>query len=158
MEQWVELFVAALADLHGWTLCLRRRADWMPGMIAQGRCTALLLQVPQHHVCACRLRWVKSYGELALLRSSATIAAQSMQRCMELSHAGVHEGMLATVFEYGVKLAGASRLAYPVVAGGGPDACVIHYSRNDKQVHCRPLSTARFGDSLVLAAAKPVVC
>jgi Xaa-Pro aminopeptidase len=59
-----------------------------------------------------------------------------MQRCMALSHAGVHEQLLATEFEYGVKLAGASRLAYPVVAGGGADSCTIHYSRNDKQVRC----------------------
>ncbi|KAF6266603.1 peptidase M24, structural domain-containing protein [Scenedesmus sp. NREL 46B-D3] len=81
-----------------------------------------------------RLRWVKSPGELALMRSSATIAAQAMQRCMALSHAGVHEQLLATEFECGVKLAGASRLAYPVVAGGGADSCTIHYSRNDKQV------------------------
>lgn len=81
-----------------------------------------------------RLRWVKSVGELALLRSSASIAAQAMQRCMELSHAGVHEGQLAAEFEYQTKLAGASRLAYPSVVGGGPDACTIHYSRNDKQV------------------------
>eukprot|EP00882_Tetradesmus_deserticola_P006395 GHRQ01006726.1.p1 GENE.GHRQ01006726.1~~GHRQ01006726.1.p1 ORF type:complete len:508 (+),score=199.91 GHRQ01006726.1:146-1669(+) len=81
-----------------------------------------------------RLRWVKSPGELALMRSSAGIAAQAMRRCMALSHAGVHEQLLATQFECGVKLAGASRLAYPVVAGGGADACTIHYSRNDKQV------------------------
>lgn len=68
------------------------------------------------------------------MRSSAAIAADALQRCIELSHAGVHERFLATEFEYQVKLSGASRLAYPVVAGGGPDACTIHYSRNDKQV------------------------
>ncbi|KAF8072937.1 ICP55 [Scenedesmus sp. PABB004] len=81
-----------------------------------------------------RLRWVKSPGELALMRSSAAIAAQSMARVMALSHAGVGEGALATEFEYGVRRAGAARLAYPTVAGGGADACTIHYSRNDKQV------------------------
>ena len=31
-------------------------------------------------------------------------------------------------------MAGAQRLAYPSVVGGGPDACTIHYSRNDKAV------------------------
>lgn len=63
-----------------------------------------------------------------------------MHRCMAVSHAGVHEQLLATEFEYGVKLAGASRLAYPVVAGGGADSCTIHYSRNDKQVRCTATS------------------
>ncbi len=36
--------------------------------------------------------------------------------------------------EYECKLRGAQRLAYPPVVGGGPDACTIHYSRNDKRV------------------------
>lgn len=36
--------------------------------------------------------------------------------------------------EYECKLAGASRNAYPPVVAGGPDACTIHYSRNDKRV------------------------
>lgn len=81
-----------------------------------------------------RLRWVKTVSEMNLMRASATIAAEAIQRCIQLSHTGVHERALATEFEYQVKMAGASRLAYPVVAGGGPDACTIHYSRNDKQV------------------------
>jgi len=53
---------------------------------------------------------------------------------MQMSHAGIHERVLATEFEYAVKMAGASRLAYPTMAGGGPDSCTIHYSRNDKRV------------------------
>eukprot|EP00879_Flechtneria_rotunda_P028716 GHRR01030931.1.p1 GENE.GHRR01030931.1~~GHRR01030931.1.p1 ORF type:complete len:455 (+),score=161.77 GHRR01030931.1:479-1843(+) len=81
-----------------------------------------------------RLRWVKSPAELSLMRSSASTAAQSVQHCMEASHAGIQERVLAAEFEYGVKVAGASRLAYPTVAAGGPDACTIHYSRNDKPV------------------------
>lgn len=86
----------------------------------------------------CRLRWVKSASELALMRTSACIAAHAQRRCIQLSHAGVHERALATEFEYSVKLAGASRLAYPTMAGGGADTCTIHYSRNDKRVsvHC----------------------
>lgn len=32
------------------------------------------------------------------------------------------------------RLAGAQRMSYPPVVGGGPDACTIHYSRNDKRV------------------------
>lgn len=68
------------------------------------------------------------------MRTSANIAAHAQRRCMQLSHAGVHERALATEFEYSVKMAGASRLAYPTMAGGGADTCTIHYSRNDKQV------------------------
>jgi Xaa-Pro aminopeptidase len=31
-------------------------------------------------------------------------------------------------------MAGAQRMAYPPVVAGGPDACTVHYSRNDKAV------------------------
>jgi Xaa-Pro aminopeptidase len=85
-------------------------------------------------VGSCRLRWVKSASELALMRTSACIAAHAQRRCIQMSHAGVHERALATEFEYSVKMAGASRLAYPTMAGGGADTCTIHYSRNDKRV------------------------
>lgn len=34
--------------------------------------------------------------------------------------------------EYRCKLAGAQRNSFPSVVAGGPDACVIHYLRNDK--------------------------
>jgi hypothetical protein len=53
---------------------------------------------------------------------------------MQLSHDGVHERLLAAEFEYAVKVGGAMRCAYPTMAGGGADACTIHYGRNDKQV------------------------
>ncbi|KAK9839588.1 hypothetical protein WJX84_002219, partial [Apatococcus fuscideae] len=56
-------------------------------------------------------RWQKSPAELALA-----------------------EHQLAATFEYECKKAGASGMAYPQVVAGGPDACTIHYSRNDKRV------------------------
>lgn len=97
---------------------------------AAGRGKAVPLRPVMH-----RLRWVKSASELSLMRTSANIAAHAQRRCMQMSHAGIHERVLATEFEYAVKMAGASRLAYPTMAGGGPDSCTIHYSRNDKRVH-----------------------
>lgn len=97
---------------------------------AAGRGKSVPLKPTMH-----RLRWVKSAAELGLMRTSANIAAHAQRRCMQLSHVGVHERALATEFEYSVKMAGASRLAYPTMAGGGADTCTIHYSRNDKRVH-----------------------
>eukprot|EP00951_Prasinocladus_malaysianus_P005550 scaffold39247_cov51-Prasinocladus_malaysianus.AAC.3 len=36
--------------------------------------------------------------------------------------------------EYECRLGGAARVSYPPVVAGGPDACTIHYIRNDKFV------------------------
>ena len=55
-----------------------------------------------------------------------------MSGCMAASHPGVHEHQLAAAFEHACKAGGAARMAYPPVVAGGPDACTIHYSRNDK--------------------------
>ena len=66
------------------------------------------------------------------MRHSAKLAAAAMSSCMQQSHAGVHEHQLAADFEYRCKADGAQRMAYPPVVAGGPDACTIHYSRNDK--------------------------
>ncbi|EFN53170.1 hypothetical protein CHLNCDRAFT_136970 [Chlorella variabilis] len=81
-----------------------------------------------------KLRWRKSPAELALMQHSAQLAAAAMSGCIQRSQPGVHEHQLAVVFEHGCKAGGAQRMAYPPVVAGGPDACTIHYSRNDKSV------------------------
>jgi Xaa-Pro aminopeptidase len=105
------------------------------------------------------LRWVKSSAELALMKQSSQIAGRSIMRCMQASYTGRNgaqdssnnssnskqitgpggrvggEHQLAALFEYQCKTAGAHRMAYPPVVASGMDACTIHYSRNDKQLH-----------------------
>jgi Xaa-Pro aminopeptidase len=53
--------------------------------------------------------------------------------------------------EYECKVRGAQRLAYPVVVAGGPDACTIHYLKNDKVRTAATLwaGVAREGPALV---------
>lgn len=95
------------------------------------------------------LRWVKSPAELALMKQSSQIAGRSIMGCMQASYTGRSGGQdsssrkktiggehqLAALFEYQCKTAGAQRMAYPPVVASGMDACTIHYSRNDKQLH-----------------------
>ncbi|KAL3157592.1 hypothetical protein ABBQ32_012043 [Trebouxia sp. C0010 RCD-2024] len=79
-----------------------------------------------------RMRWEKSSAEAGLMQASASATAAAMTECMQLTRPGVQEHQLAAVFEYRCKLAGAQRNSFPSVVAGGPDACVIHYLRNDK--------------------------
>ena len=108
------------------------------------------------------LRWVKSDAELGLMRRSAQMAAAGMRAAMSASNlrgsrcggggggggggvgASVSERVLAAAFEHRVKSSGADRLAYPPVVAGGPRACTIHYSRNDRRL--------RRGDWLLMDA------
>ncbi|GLC43480.1 hypothetical protein PLESTB_001561700 [Pleodorina starrii] len=78
------------------------------------------------------MRLIKSRAEAALMATSAAIASAAVRHCMAVTAPGTTEYGLAAAFEYDVKSAGAQRLAYPSVVAGGPDACTIHYGRNDK--------------------------
>ncbi|GLT88435.1 hypothetical protein SLE2022_064620 [Rubroshorea leprosula] len=80
------------------------------------------------------LRWVKSPAELKLMRESASIACQALLQTMLHSKAYPHEGMLSAKVEYDCKMRGAQRMAFNPVVGGGSNASVIHYSRNDQIV------------------------
>ena len=99
----------------------------LPGVqAAEGRGKVQPLRELMH-----RLRWIKSKGELALMRESANAAAAAMRDCMARSGDSVSEHSIAAHFEYTCKMAGAQRMAYPPVVAGAANACTIHYSRND---------------------------
>ncbi|CAN1219413.1 Intermediate cleaving peptidase 55, mitochondrial [Linum perenne] len=80
------------------------------------------------------LRWVKSPSELKLMRDSASIICQALLQTMLHSKTYPYEGMLAAKVEYESKMRGAQRMAFNPVVGGGSNASVIHYSRNDQKI------------------------
>jgi len=93
-----------------------------------------------------RMRWKKSDAEVALMRTSAHVAAESMAACMrhtkDANNAkatrdandvkATSEHDISALFEFGCRIRGAQRMAYPPVVASGADATTIHYSRNDK--------------------------
>lgn len=80
------------------------------------------------------LRWIKSPAELKLMRESASIACQALLQTMFHSKTYPYEGMLSAKVEYECRMRGAQRMAFNPVVGGGPNASVIHYSRNDQKI------------------------
>ncbi|KAJ0980570.1 hypothetical protein J5N97_008825 [Dioscorea zingiberensis] len=85
------------------------------------------------------LRWVKSSSEVNLMRQSASIACQSLLQTMLLSRTSPEESKLAAKVEYECKMRGAQRMAFHPVVGGGANASVIHYSRNDQKIRAGEL-------------------
>ncbi|KAJ4719318.1 Metallopeptidase M24 family protein [Melia azedarach] len=81
------------------------------------------------------LRWVKSSAELKLMRESASIACQALLQTMLHSKTHPFEGLLSAKFEYECRMRGAQRMTFHPVVGGGPNAAVIHYSRNDQKIN-----------------------
>jgi len=88
---------------------------------------------PDRFVQPLRLR--KSAAEVALMRRSAIVCADAMNDTIRASAGaaarGLSEGVLAATFEFGVRLGGAERLAYPCVVAGGANAVTLHYMHND---------------------------
>ncbi|KAL9269430.1 Intermediate cleaving peptidase 55, mitochondrial-like protein [Drosera capensis] len=80
------------------------------------------------------LRWLKSPAEISLMRDSTSVACQALLQTMLHSKVYPHERMLAAKIEYECKMRGAQRMAFNPVVGGGANASVIHYSRNDQKV------------------------
>ncbi|OMO86291.1 hypothetical protein CCACVL1_09688 [Corchorus capsularis] len=91
-------------------------------------------QVSDLSIFTHELRWVKSPAELKLMRESASIACQALLQTMLHSKTYPHEGMLSAKFDYECRMRGAQRMAFNPVVGGGPNASVIHYSRNDQKI------------------------
>ncbi|KAL1195352.1 Intermediate cleaving peptidase 55 [Cardamine amara subsp. amara] len=80
------------------------------------------------------LRLIKSSAELKLMRESASIACQGLLKTMLHSKGFSDEGILSAQVEYECRVRGAQRMAFNPVVGGGPNASVIHYSRNDQRI------------------------
>ncbi|XP_078444087.1 metallopeptidase M24 family protein [Wolffia australiana] len=80
------------------------------------------------------LRWIKSASEIQLMRQSASIACQSLLQTMIFSKTYREESKLAAKVEFECKMRGAQRMAFNPVVGGGENASVIHYSRNDQSI------------------------
>ncbi|KAK9139147.1 hypothetical protein Scep_008828 [Stephania cephalantha] len=85
-------------------------------------------------ICTHELRWVKSPAEQNLMRQSASIACQALLQTMLFSKSSPNESMLSAKIEYECRIRGAQRMAFNPVVGGGSNAAVIHYSRNDQTI------------------------
>jgi len=85
------------------------------------------------------LRQVKSEGELAAIRRAAAIATEAHNRARELARPGLYEYQIQAEIEYVFRRSGASGPAYPSIVASGPNACILHYIENNRQVQAGDL-------------------
>ncbi|MDR2365017.1 MAG: aminopeptidase P N-terminal domain-containing protein [Zoogloeaceae bacterium] len=80
------------------------------------------------------MRLIKDATELSLMQASADIAAAGHLRAMRACRPGLFEYELEAELSHEFRRRGATGHAYaPIVAGGG-NACVLHYTENDKRL------------------------
>ncbi len=80
------------------------------------------------------LRLVKDEHELKLMRRAAEISAGAHRRAMESTRVGWYEYQVEAELVHEFLRHGAQAVAYPSIVAGGPNACVLHYRDNNRQL------------------------
>ena len=80
------------------------------------------------------MRLVKDDDELETMRRAAAISAEAHREAARLAHGGHYEYELQAVLDYTFRRRGARGPAYDSIVGGGANACVLHYIRNDQKL------------------------
>jgi Xaa-Pro aminopeptidase len=80
------------------------------------------------------LRLVKDEHEQALMRRACAISAEAHRRAMERTRVGWHEYQVEAELAHEFLRSGAQAVAYSSIVAGGPNACVLHYRDNNRQL------------------------
>ncbi|HEY9628334.1 MAG TPA: aminopeptidase P N-terminal domain-containing protein [Coleofasciculaceae cyanobacterium] len=79
------------------------------------------------------MRQIKSAAEVALMRQAAVIAAEAHNRARAFARPGRYEYEVQAEIEHTFRLEGAL-VAYPSIVASGANACVLHYTENNRQM------------------------
>ena len=80
------------------------------------------------------MRLIKDDHELKLMREAATISSGAHRRAMNVTRPGWHEYQTEAELLHEFLRCGAQAVAYPSIVASGPNACVLHYRDNDRQM------------------------
>ena len=85
------------------------------------------------------LRLVKSEAELALMRKAVEISVEAHQLARQLAQPGCYEYEIEAEMERLFRLHGGLGPAYPTIVASGPNACILHYTENTRQMQAQDL-------------------
>jgi Xaa-Pro aminopeptidase len=87
---------------------------------------------PREIIHEFRLR--KDADELDLMRRAAAISAQAHQRAMREARGGMMEWEIEALVDFTFRKNGAAGPSYPSIIASGPNAAVLHYITNDREL------------------------
>lgn len=79
-------------------------------------------------------RLVKDEHELGLMRRACEISAGAHRRAMDRTRPGWFEYQVEAELAHEFLRHGAQAVAYPSIVAGGPNACVLHYRDNNREL------------------------
>ena len=81
------------------------------------------------------MRLVKDAHEIALMRKAAAISGDAHRRAMASARPGQCEFEVEAELAHEFLRQGAQAVAYSSIVASGPNACVLHYRDNNRQMH-----------------------
>ncbi len=111
-----------------------RVASWLKAVRARGR-TGVSAPQTTHHVLSLldEMRLIKDEHEVALMARAGVISAQAHARAMRATRPGMFEYEIEAELLHEFRRNGAQFPAYPSIVASGPQACVLHYSANNRR-------------------------
>jgi Xaa-Pro aminopeptidase len=91
------------------------------------------------------MRVIKSPEEIEVLRRNGRLSAEGVKQAMLATRPGGYEYEIEAAAMAAVLKGGATGAAYPPIVGSGPNSCVLHYEKNDRQVEDGDLVLMDFG-------------
>lgn len=91
------------------------------------------------------LRAVKAPEELAALRKACQITRQAFERALTAIRPGRYEYEIEAELTYEMIRNGATTHSFAPIVAAGPDTCILHYIKNDKQMQDGDLLLMDFG-------------
>ena len=112
-----------------------RVAGWLKAVRARGR-TGVAAPQTTHHLLAMldEMRLLKDDHEIALMARAGVISGQAHARAMRATRPGMFEYGIEAELLHEFRRNGAQFPAYPLIVAAGANACVLHYSANNRQV------------------------
>jgi Xaa-Pro aminopeptidase len=80
------------------------------------------------------MRLRKSRSEVETMRSAARITREAHELAMQRAQPGMHEYEIEALLLDTFRRHGSERPAYGSIVGSGPNACVLHYRKNDRRI------------------------
>ena len=91
------------------------------------------------------LRAVKAPEELAALKQACQITRQAFERALTAIRPGRYEYEIEAELTYEMIRNGATTHSFAPIVAAGADTCILHYIKNDKQMHDGDLLLMDFG-------------
>ncbi len=85
-------------------------------------------------VLLAEMRLIKSDEEIDALHRACELSARGHTEAMRFAAPGRYEYEVQAALEYYWRLAGARHNGYPSIIASGPNACILHYIENSRQI------------------------